>query len=88
MDLEQVEQIEYKGYVIQPLPSGEEDGWYFGGYEISKDGRTVAVRRNIFPGFCYFNAALVDSIEHAKLEIESRGGARWMKGESGARRTR
>ncbi len=65
------QQVEYKGYTILPAAIPEGEDMYFGGYEISKDGKIVSVRKNIMPGFFYRDAALIDSIEHAKLEIEN-----------------
>jgi hypothetical protein len=44
---------------------------YYGGYEIARNGATIRARKNLFPGFFYFDAARNDSIEHAKLEIDS-----------------
>ncbi len=67
--------VEYKGFTIVSMPSGGTDGTWFGGYEILKDGVSISVRKNIFPGFHYFPAARDDSIEHAKLEIDNRVGA-------------
>jgi hypothetical protein len=63
--------VEYKGHVILPKPVCENEGRCFGGYEISKDGVVIRVRENIFPGFLYPDAAVTDSIEHAKLEIDN-----------------
>lgn len=65
------QRIEYKGYVIEPIPPPEDAGRYDGGYEISKDGKIVSIRKNIFPGCFYFDAAVTESIEHAKLEIDN-----------------
>ncbi|WP_088710437.1 hypothetical protein [Noviherbaspirillum denitrificans] len=65
------QQIEYKGYAIRPIAIPEGEDMYFGGYEISKDGKLVSERKNIMPGFFYRDAALIDSVEHAKLEIEN-----------------
>lgn len=67
----QAQRIEYKGYLIQPLASPEDVGRHYGAYEITKDGKMVSARANIFPGFVYRDAALADSIEHAKLEIDN-----------------
>lgn len=65
------ERIEYKGFTIFPTPSlGSGNRWY-GGYEILKNGAPVRVRKNIFPGFLYSDAARIDSIEHAKIEIDN-----------------
>ncbi|TCS32585.1 hypothetical protein EDC30_1219 [Paucimonas lemoignei] len=63
--------VEYKGYTILPIAIPEGEDLYFGGYEISKDGKVVRVRKKTMPGFFYRDAALTDSIEHAKLEIEN-----------------
>jgi len=63
--------VEYKGYVIQPLLVSEIEGRYESGYEISKHGKVVRIREHIFPGSFYRSAALTNSIEHAKLEIDS-----------------
>ncbi|WP_194726908.1 hypothetical protein [Noviherbaspirillum malthae] len=65
------QQVEYKGYGIRPIAVPQGEDMYFGGYEISKDGKVVSVRKNIMPGFFYRDAALIDSVEHAKLEIEN-----------------
>lgn len=65
------QQVEYKGYAILPMVTPEGEDMYFGGYEISKDGKVVSVRKNIMPGFFYRDVALNDSVEHAKLEIEN-----------------
>lgn len=65
------QQVEYRGYVIQPLLVFETEGRYSGGYEISRYGKLVRIRENIFPGSFYRSAALTNSIEHAKLEIDS-----------------
>ncbi len=65
------EHLEYKGYTIFPIPAMGTGGVWYGGYEIAKSGTTVRVRRNVFPGFFYFDAARTDSIEHAKLEIDN-----------------
>jgi hypothetical protein len=67
----QAQRIAYKGYQIQPITTAEDVGRYYGAYEISKDGRVVSARSNIFPGFFYRDAAVADSIEHAKLEIDN-----------------
>lgn len=63
--------MEYRGYRILPQPCREGDGFWFGGYEIRKDGKTIVRRTNVFPGTFYFKAACTDSIEHAKIEIEN-----------------
>lgn len=66
------EPVKYKGYTIFPAPS-QNTGcsiWY-AGYEITKDGSPVSIRKHIFPGFLYSDAALTDSIEHAKMEIDN-----------------
>lgn len=63
--------VEYKGFVILPIPACDAEGRYYGGYEISKDGKVIDVREDIFPGFFYLDAAVTDSIEHAKLEIDN-----------------
>ena len=65
------QQVQYKGYAILPIAIPEGKDMYFGGYEISKNGKIVSVRKNIMPGFFYRDAALRDSVEHAKLEIEN-----------------
>ena len=65
------QQVEYKGYAILPLAVPEREDLYFGGYEISKEGKTVSARKKIMPGFFYRDVALRDSIERAKLEIEN-----------------
>jgi hypothetical protein len=64
--------MDYKSYRIVPKPtaSGTDEIW-FGGYEISKDGRTISSRTHIYPGFPYFKAACIDSIEHAKIEVDN-----------------
>jgi hypothetical protein len=64
--------VEYRGYTIVPKPEGGTDGTWFGGYEILKDGALVSSRSGIAPPFLYQEAACNDSIEHAKLEIDSR----------------
>ncbi len=64
------EHLEYKGYTIFPVPTAGSGGVWYAGYEIARRGITLRVRRNLFPGFFYFDAARVDSIEHAKLEID------------------
>jgi hypothetical protein len=64
-------QLEYRGYVIHPLLVSETEGRYESGYEISKHGKVVRTRANVFPGSFYRSAALTNSIEHAKLEIDS-----------------
>jgi hypothetical protein len=66
------QRVDYKGHVILPMPVCEKEGMCYGGYEISKDGTVISVRKNIFPGFFYLDAAVEDSVEHAKLEIDSR----------------
>jgi len=68
--------IEYKGCVILPITTSttfetDSESMYRGGYEISKDGKTLRVRRNLFPKFFYIDAAVTDSIEYAKLEIDN-----------------
>ncbi|MDB5764434.1 MAG: fructosamine kinase family protein [Herminiimonas sp.] len=65
------QRVDYKGHVILPMPACEKEGRCYGGYEISKDGEVISVRKNIFPGFFYLDAAVEDSVEHAKLEIDS-----------------
>jgi hypothetical protein len=65
------QRVEYKGYAILPMAFPEGEDMYYGGYEISKDGKIIRVRKNIRPGFFYRDAALIDSVEHAKLEIEN-----------------
>jgi hypothetical protein len=62
--------VEYKGYTIVAAPAVDASGRWFGAYRISKDGQTIRTREHIFPGFLYFDAALNDTIEHAKLEID------------------
>jgi hypothetical protein len=63
--------VEYKGYQIVPRPTCGSDAMWFGGYDIAKDGHTIRSRANIFPGSLYFKAACVDSIEHARMEIDN-----------------
>lgn len=71
----ETEQITYKGYVIVPLPSqGAGEQWH-SGYEIRKDGVPVRVRHNLDPGVYYSDAALHESIERAKLEIDNIAGS-------------
>jgi hypothetical protein len=65
------QRVEYRGYVIEPMPAFENQGRYEGGYEISKGGKVIRVRRNIFPGSFYVAAAITDSIERAKAEIDN-----------------
>ncbi|MDB5797120.1 MAG: fructosamine kinase family protein [Paucimonas sp.] len=65
------QQVEYRGFSIVPDVASQDEAMYYGGYEISKNGRTIRVRRRIFPGFFYFSAAVTSSIEHAKLEIDN-----------------
>jgi hypothetical protein len=65
------QQVHYKGYAILPTAVLEGEDMYFGGYEISKDGSIVSVRRRIMPRFFYRDVALRDSVERAKLEIEN-----------------
>ncbi len=62
---------EYKGYSITPLPPIERDGGFYGGYEIDKDGAPVSRRTELFPVLQYESAALTESIEHAKIEIDN-----------------
>jgi hypothetical protein len=64
--------IDYKGYTILARPECGTDGRWFCGYEILKGDDRVSVRNNIVPSFLYADAACADSIEHAKLEIDSR----------------
>lgn len=70
--------MNYRGYQIVPKPTspgGTGSVWY-GGYEISRNGVTVARRSNIFPGCLYFQTACTDSIETAKTEVDNlEGGA-------------
>lgn len=68
--------IPYKGCVIRPMPMPESEGWYYGGYEISKDGKVIRTRQNVFPGSYYHNAAVAQSIEHAKLEVDNLVGVK------------
>jgi hypothetical protein len=65
------EDLEYKGFTIFPMPAMGAGERYYGGYEIARNGTTIRARKNLFPGFFYFDAARNDSIEHAKLEIDS-----------------
>lgn len=62
--------IEYKGYVIYPAVQSTDAMWY-GGYEITKNGLPIRMRKRIYPGFPYSDAAWNDSIEHAKAEIDN-----------------
>jgi hypothetical protein len=72
MNSEHAERVEYKGYVIVAAPViGAGECWY-SGYQIMKNGRTVSARDHIFPGFFYFDPALTNSIEYAKMEIDYR----------------
>jgi hypothetical protein len=64
--------VEYRGYTIVPKPESGTDGVWFGGYEIQKDGVPISSRSGLAPPFLYREAASNDSIEHAKLEIDSR----------------
>ena len=64
------ETVEYQGYTITAAPAVDASGRWFGAYQISKDGQTIRTREHVFPGFLYFDAALNDTIEHAKLEID------------------
>jgi hypothetical protein len=63
--------MEYKGYQVVLKPSCPSGSMWYGGYDILKDGRMIASRANIYPGFFYFKAACTDSIEHAKIEIDN-----------------
>jgi hypothetical protein len=66
-----IKSVDYKGYMIYPMPiQGSEAMWY-GGYEITKNGLPIRRRKKIFPGFLYQDAAWNDSIEHAKIEIDN-----------------
>ncbi|KIF79912.1 hypothetical protein [Noviherbaspirillum autotrophicum] len=65
------EHVKYKGYTIFPMPALSAGALWLGGYEITKDGTPVSVRKNIFPGFFYSEAAWNDSIGHAKIEIDN-----------------
>jgi hypothetical protein len=65
------QQVDYKGYAILPITIPEGEGLYFGGYEIAREGKIVSVREKIMPGYFYRDAALSDSVAHAKLEIEN-----------------
>jgi len=68
------EHVKYKGYTIFPMPAENGGAIWYGGYEITKDGTPVCIRKNIFPGFFYSDAARNDSIEHAKIEIDNLAG--------------
>lgn len=71
----ETQHIMYKGYVIVPLPSqGAGEQWH-SGYEIRKGEVPIRVRRNLDPGMYYSDAALNESIERAKLEIDNLAGA-------------
>lgn len=61
----------YRGYFITPLPPVEKDGGFYGGYEIERGGLPVSRRTELFPVTQYERAALTESIEHAKLEIDN-----------------
>jgi hypothetical protein len=63
--------IEYKGYTIHPIPAQDSESICYGGYEITRNGIPVRVRKRIFPGFPYADAAWHDSVEHAKTEIDN-----------------
>lgn len=66
-----IEPVKYKGYTIFPTPSQNPGSLWYAGYEITKNGSPVSIRKNIFPGFLYSDAAWNDSIEHAKMEIDN-----------------
>jgi hypothetical protein len=73
--------MNYRGYqiVLKPISLGASDSMWFGGYEISKDGKLISSRSNIFPANLYYKSACTDSIETAKTEVdnlegEARGG--------------
>jgi len=67
--------IDYKGYTIHPIAAQDTESICYGGYEITRDGTPIRVRKRIFPGFLYADAAWHDSVEHAKTEIDNLGGA-------------
>lgn len=65
------EHVKYRGYTIFPMPSQNAGAMWYAGYEITRNGTPVSIRKNIFPGFFYPGAAWTDSIEHAKMEIDN-----------------
>ncbi|WP_147375774.1 hypothetical protein [Noviherbaspirillum cavernae] len=68
--------MNYRGYqiVAKPICPGGSGSMWYGGYDILKDGKTVASRTNIFPATLYFRAACSDSIETAKTEVDNLAG--------------
>ena len=68
--------MNYRGYqiVLKPTSPGGSGSVWYGGYEISKGGTTIANRTNIFPGNLYFQTACTDSIETAKTEVDNLEG--------------
>lgn len=67
--------VEYKGCVILPMATRQSEDWHNGAYEIWKDGELVRFRINLFPGSFYRSAAVAQSIEDAKLEIDNLFGS-------------
>ncbi|TFW09831.1 hypothetical protein E4K72_03985 [Oxalobacteraceae bacterium OM1] len=64
------EPTQYRGYIILPTPQRERNGEYSGGYAILKAGTVVRIRERVFPARLYLRAAIAESVQHAKLEID------------------
>jgi hypothetical protein len=67
--------VSYKGYTIIPMPSADTGQLWFGGYEIRKGDTRISMRQGLHPGVFYSDAACIESIERAKIEIDNLAGA-------------
>ncbi len=63
--------VEYRGYVIVPMPlHGHDDLWY-DGYQILKAGVSVSSRINTESAHTTGNTAVDSSVEFAKFEVDN-----------------